>query len=581
VLCVTGEAYAVRLDQSIMGVTMLRKLLLVVLLALASVAQAAVYSSPWGPKPQFIDGNGAPMSGGSLLTFVGSSTTPQVTYTDSTGGVANPTTITLNVRGESPNEVWLTSGVLYKFVLKDSGGSTVWSVDNIAGVNDTTGSQSEWVTGPIPTFVSTTSFTLGGDQTTTFTVGRRVRTTNSGGTIYSRITSSVFGASTTVTVVNDSGVLDGGLSVVQYGLLQAVNVSIPFSGGAFALTDGATVAWSVNTGNVATWTMAGSRTLSNPTNVQVGGRYILQVTQDGTGGRVITWGSKYLGVNGAFQPPQPNPTASSVTEYYFFSPDGSNLYLVAPNVVPFGNVYLSKSGANLQLCRKDGTLLTINGKVEVVPDTCPTLAIGAAAANTTYFIYAFMNAGVMTLEFSTTTHATQAGTGVEIKSADATRTLVGMARSNASPAWEDDNSLMGVSSYFNRRTKAIVNHYTANRATTSATFIDLNSEIRGNFLTWGDEAVQVAFTGGMANSAASVVQISVAFNGIANEDLVSEFNGAITVATTPIAGSIYKSGLTEGFNFATIIGAISGGFTLTVLGGASGAATSLTVLVRG
>jgi hypothetical protein len=47
----------------------MRRLLLVVLLALASVAQAAVYSLPWGPKPQFIDANGAPMSGGSLLTF--------------------------------------------------------------------------------------------------------------------------------------------------------------------------------------------------------------------------------------------------------------------------------------------------------------------------------------------------------------------------------------------------------------------------------------------------------------------------------------------------------------------------------
>jgi hypothetical protein len=34
-----------------------------------------------------------------------------VTYTDSTGGVANPTTITLNTRGETPNEVWLTGGV--------------------------------------------------------------------------------------------------------------------------------------------------------------------------------------------------------------------------------------------------------------------------------------------------------------------------------------------------------------------------------------------------------------------------------------------------------------------------------------
>jgi hypothetical protein len=47
--------------------------------------------------------------------------------------------------------------------------------------------------------------------------GRRLKTTNSGGTIYSTITNSVFGALTTVTVVNDSGTLDSGLSAFCLG----------------------------------------------------------------------------------------------------------------------------------------------------------------------------------------------------------------------------------------------------------------------------------------------------------------------------------------------------------------------------
>jgi microcystin-dependent protein len=51
---------------------------------------------------------------------------------------------------------------------------------------------------------------------------------NSGGTIYSTIVSSVFGALTTVTVINDSGVLDSGLSAVAYGLLNAANPSSPY-----------------------------------------------------------------------------------------------------------------------------------------------------------------------------------------------------------------------------------------------------------------------------------------------------------------------------------------------------------------
>lgn len=206
---------------------MLKRLLFAALMLCALGAQAAVYSLPWGPKPQFVDANGAPMSGGSLLTYLGGSTTPQVTYTDSTGGTSNPTTITLNTRGETPNEVWLTGGVTYKFVLNDSSGSTIWTVDGVTGVNDTTGSQSEWVAGPTPTYVSATSFTLAGDQTSTFSIGRRIRTTNSGGTVYSTISNSVFGASTTVTVINDASNLDSGLSAVSYGLLAANNPSMP------------------------------------------------------------------------------------------------------------------------------------------------------------------------------------------------------------------------------------------------------------------------------------------------------------------------------------------------------------------
>lgn len=209
---------------------MLKRFLFVALLALASVAQAAVFSLPWGPRPQFVDANGAPMSSGTVTFYVAGSTTPQNTYTDSTGGVANANPITLNTRGETPNEVWLMGGVTYKLVLKDSSGSTVWTVDNISGINDVAAAQAgnEWVAGPAPTYVSATSFTLAGDQTATFTVGRRVKTTNGGGTVYSTITAASFGANiTTLTVTNDSGVLDAGLSAVSYGLLSSTNDSVP------------------------------------------------------------------------------------------------------------------------------------------------------------------------------------------------------------------------------------------------------------------------------------------------------------------------------------------------------------------
>lgn len=191
----------------------------------------SVNLSPIGNDAPFVDANGDPLNGGKLYWYVAGSSTPQDTYTTSLGNVANANPVILNSNGYPVNsgsvvEIWLTAGVNYKAALTDANDVPIWTRDNIHGINDTTVSQNEWVSGPAPTFISTTSFSLVGDQTSTFQVGRRVKTTNSGGTIYSTISASVFGAVTTVTVVNDSGVLDSGLSAVFYGLLSSTNDSI-------------------------------------------------------------------------------------------------------------------------------------------------------------------------------------------------------------------------------------------------------------------------------------------------------------------------------------------------------------------
>lgn len=192
----------------------------------------AVNLAPIGNDAPFVDSSGNPLSSGNLYTYTAGSSTPQNTYTTSAGSVANANPIVLNsngypASGGSVVSIWLTAGVSYKFVLKDSGGTTIWTRDNISGINDTTVTIDQWVSGPTPTYVSATSFTLAGDQTSTFQVGRRLKTTNSGGTIYSTIASSAYAVLTTITVVNDSGTLDSGLSAVSYGLLSASNRSTP------------------------------------------------------------------------------------------------------------------------------------------------------------------------------------------------------------------------------------------------------------------------------------------------------------------------------------------------------------------
>lgn len=192
-----------------------------------------VFLSPIGNDAPFMR-NGVPASGCKVFFYVSGSTTKQNTYTDSTGGTPNANPVLLNsegypASGGSVVGIWFTQGASYKVVLApstdtDPPTSAIWTRDGITGINDVTLSQSEWVGGPTPTYVSATQFTLVGDQTSNFHVGRRVKYTVTAGTGYATITASAFGAVTTVTVDSQgSNPLDSGLSAVSYSLLRADN----------------------------------------------------------------------------------------------------------------------------------------------------------------------------------------------------------------------------------------------------------------------------------------------------------------------------------------------------------------------
>jgi hypothetical protein len=82
---------------------------------------------------QFFDNNGVPLSGGLLYTYAAGTTMPQVTYTSSNGLTANTNPIVLNSAGRPPSQIWVTSNVSYKFVLKTSTDVLIATYDNIYG----------------------------------------------------------------------------------------------------------------------------------------------------------------------------------------------------------------------------------------------------------------------------------------------------------------------------------------------------------------------------------------------------------------------------------------------------------------
>ena len=135
---------------------------------------------------------------------------------------------------------------------------------------------------------------------------------------------------------------------------------------------------------------------------------------------------------------------------------------------PSGQVrFVFVSATQTQLAPFNGCVMQIAGafyrvSTPIIATVSNTFLEGVGgkslAASTSYYVYLFNNAGTLTLDFSATGHATDttAGNeGIEIKSGDNSRSLVGMVRVNPSAQFQDDTGARFVASWFNRRKKFI------------------------------------------------------------------------------------------------------------------------------
>jgi parallel beta-helix repeat protein len=98
----------------------------------------AVNLSPvGGVAAQFFTNTGAVLTGGKLYTYLAGTTTPTPAYTSSNGATpwANPIVLDAAGRVSGSGEIWLTDGINYKFVLKDSNDVLIATYDNISGIN--------------------------------------------------------------------------------------------------------------------------------------------------------------------------------------------------------------------------------------------------------------------------------------------------------------------------------------------------------------------------------------------------------------------------------------------------------------
>lgn len=83
-----------------------------------------------GAGTQFFDNNGVILSGGKIYVYAAGTTTPLACYTSSTGLATHSQPIVLDSAGRV-NEIWLTVGQAYKFVLKDSNENLIATYNNV------------------------------------------------------------------------------------------------------------------------------------------------------------------------------------------------------------------------------------------------------------------------------------------------------------------------------------------------------------------------------------------------------------------------------------------------------------------
>lgn len=84
-------------------------------------------------KQRFFDANGNPLSGGKVHSYQAGTTTPQATYTDSTGVTPNANPVILDANGEAA--IWLDVALSYKFVIKNSSDVDQFTTDGVIGLS--------------------------------------------------------------------------------------------------------------------------------------------------------------------------------------------------------------------------------------------------------------------------------------------------------------------------------------------------------------------------------------------------------------------------------------------------------------
>lgn len=520
-------------------------------------------------RQQFFDANGNPLAGGTVAFFIPNTTTPKDTWQDSGGTILNTNPAVLDAAGEA---IIYGSGV-YRQIVKDAGGNLVWdqitadtATGGLAWGGTSTGTANAQVIGA-------SSFSQQDGQQISFIAGL----TNMGQLTVNGIPVLDDSLSGPTPLVGGEVIAGNAVSLIYEASRGAFHlVSFPIAGIIGQLTDLAS-ATTTDIGSIASQNVniTGSTTITSFGSSASVSFPIYRVTFGST--LTLTQSANLiLPGNASFN------TVAGATGTAIYA--GSGVWRLAEYnapgaapIVPILNGQLTwTSSTVVTLLPSKGNIITFpSGLTAKIPSVGIASTVTSAylngvatqplVASTLYYAYLW-NQGTQTvpnfvIDWSTTGHATDANSGIEIKSGDATRVLIGMAYPQAGPIFADSASSRLVATWVNRRPRLLSNSFTTTRSTTSGTYVEISSEIRCNLLTWGD-AMHADFAGSTFSPSATTgsISTSISVDGAASNQPAQTSNVIGSAVNLPASfGATIAPA--EGFHFLTIIGHTSSGNT--------------------
>lgn len=238
------------------------------------------YLCPLSAILQYFNNTGVVLSGGKIYTYTAGTSSPQTTYTDSTGITANANPIILDSAGRLPNvTIWQPAGVALKLIFTDASDNPIGpTFDQVSGINDPTAFGAELADAAsgfgvdlvanamrsydvIASLRAANVPVLGGGQTLVVCVqGSSVAGDAGGGLFFWNATSSA--ADDGVTVIKPTGESGSGryVRLVQIGVISFV---ANLTGMTATITGN--ISQEIN-GNIVTLTLTGGNAITGTSN---------------------------------------------------------------------------------------------------------------------------------------------------------------------------------------------------------------------------------------------------------------------------------------------------------------------------